>query len=186
MSLVVFFPLVLLCCFLLANTAMPLMCLTEELIFEPLETNTEPQVSCNIANYYRSYWPVSSSMSVSDPVTPSLVFTSFFPLLTSECCPVPSLTNFFLVSPLPSDPGDCFQPTYCPAQISKNLRGLYLVQSTSLYFCWSGYHQCGLQASVDWSSPLSPWTCPPSTRNLAHCSRKWRCEGSQRIFIAVS
>ena len=151
MSLVVLFPPVLFC-FLLADIAMPLAYLTEQLIFEPLGTNTAPRVSCNLANYYRSYWHVCSSMSASDPVTRYLVLTSSFPLLISECHPVPPLRDFLLVSPLPSDPGDCFLPIYCPAPISKSLRGPYsafIAQPTSLHSCWSGHHQYGLKASVD-------------------------------------
>lgn len=167
---------------------MPLVYLTEQLISEPLATNTVPQVSCNILNYYRSYWHVCSSMSASDPVTCYLVLTSSFPILISECHPVPPLRDFLLLS-LPSDSGDCFLPIYFPASISKSLRGPYLAfvaQPTSLHSCWSGHHQCGLKASVDWTSPVSRWTCPSSTRNLSHWSRKWRCEGSQGVFIAVS
>lgn len=148
----------------------------------------EQTQSCNTANDNRSYWCVFTHKCkwLSRLL---LGLASCFPLLVSEYCPVPLLRDFLLVSPLPSDPGDCFVPTFCPAEVSESLKGLhsaFIAQPTSLHSCWSGHHQCGFKASVDCSCPVCPQRCPSSTRNLSHCSRKLRCDGSPGVFSTVS
>lgn len=147
----------LLYCFLLADTEMPLLCLIEQLVFEPLERNTVLWMSCNIGNHYSSYWHLYSPMSSSDPVPHYLILTSSFPCLISKCyhcagtfflflhCLQTLKTAFYL-----------FIVLFQPLKVWQDINQLLLPYLLPFIPALADTTGAGLKVSVDRSFPVFP------------------------------
>lgn len=118
-------------------------------------------------------------------------FNQFFPtshFWMLSCASPQGLSSYFSFAFRPRRPHSTYLLSCSNLLKSERtlLYSAFIAQPTSLHFYWSGYHQWSLKASVDWSSPVFPRRCPSSTRRSLIIAKKWRCEGSQGVFIAVS